>query len=137
EDGVLVHWFRKPHRKFGTSYRLINTIVGLQAVTIIASRGDVELLGQAYAFGVVWSFFMKALGVLVLRFRRHDQEYKTPLNIVVGNREIPIGLLLTTLVLFFVALANLFSKRGATVSGVGFTLILFAVFTISSRVNAK
>jgi amino acid transporter len=137
EDGILVPWFRKPHRKFGTSYRLINAIVILQVVTIVASRGDVELLGQAYAFGVVWSFFMKALGVLVLRFRRHDQEYKTPINIVVGNREIPVGLLITTLVLFFVAVANLFSKQVATVSGVGFTLVLFAVFTISSRINAK
>ena len=137
EDGVLVPWFRRPHRKFGTSYRLINTIVGLQAVTIVASRGDVKLLGEAYAFGVVWSFFMKALGVVVLRFKRHDQEYKTPLNITVGNREIPIGLLLTTLVLFFVAVANLFSKRVATISGVGFTLFLFIVFTLSSRLNAK
>src|SRR5215470_16149243 len=41
EDGVLVHWFQKPHRKFGTSYRLINTIVSLQVITIIASRGEV------------------------------------------------------------------------------------------------
>jgi len=137
EDGVLVHWFRRPHRKFGTSYRLINTIAVLQIVTIIASRGNVVLLGQAYAFGVVWSFFMKALGVLVLRFKRHDQEYKTPLNIMIGNREIPIGLFLTTLVLFFVAMANLFSKQVATISGVGFTLVLFIVFTISSRLNAK
>ena len=137
EDGVLVHWFRKPHQKFGTSYRLINTIVGLQVITIIASRGNVELLGQAYAFGVVWSFFMKALGVLVLRFKRHDQEYKTPLNITIGNREIPIGLFATTLTLFFVAMANLFSKQVATISGVGFTLFLFLVFTVSSRFNAK
>jgi hypothetical protein len=137
EDGVLFSWFRKPHRKFGTSYRLINTVVVLQGLTILASRGDVDLLGEAYAFGVVWSFFMKALGVVVLRFKRHDQEYKTPLNITVGNREIPIGLFLTTLVLFFVAMANLFSKQVATVSGVGFTLFLFIVFTISSRLNAK
>ena len=62
EDGVLVPWFRKPHRRFGTSYRLINLIMFLQIVTIVASRGDVILLGEAYAFGVVWSFFMKALG---------------------------------------------------------------------------
>ena len=103
----------------------------LQIVTIIASRGDVDLLGEAYAFGVVWSFFLKALGVLVLRFKRHDQEYKTPLNIRIGKREIPIGLLLTTLTLFFVALANLFSKQIATISGIGFTLFLFIVFTIS------
>src|SRR5262245_6767298 len=137
EDGVLVSWFRKPHKKFGTSYRLINTIVGLQVVTILASRGDVGLLGEAYAFGVVWSFFMKALGVTVLRFRRHDQEYKTPLNIKVGQREIPVGLLATTLTLFLVAIANLFSKQIATISGVGFTLFLFVVFTISNRINAK
>ncbi len=25
EDGVLLDWFRKPHGKFGTTYRIINT----------------------------------------------------------------------------------------------------------------
>jgi len=137
EDGVLVPWFRKPHRKFGTSYRLINAIAGLQLATVIASRGDVYLLSEAYAFGVVWSFFMKALGVLVLRFRRTDQEYKVPFNIKIGGRELPIGLFMTTLALFFVAMANLFSKQIATISGVGFTLLLFIVFTISERFNAR
>jgi amino acid transporter len=133
EDHVLTPWFRKPHGKYGTSYRLINLIVLLQVGTIIWSRGDVLLLGEAYAFGVVWSFFLKALGVLVLRFKRHDQEYKTPLNITIGGREYPIGLAVTTLTLLFVALANLFSKRIATISGVGFTLTMFIVFTISKR----
>lgn len=137
EDGVLVPWFRKPHRKYGTSYRLINLIVGLQILTIVVSRGDVTLLGEAYAFGVVWSFFIKALGVSVLRFKRHDQEYKTPINITLGGREIPIGLLVTTLILFLVAIANLFTKEIATYFGVGFTLFLFIVFTISVRINAK
>ena len=137
EDGVLVSWFRKPHLKFGTSYRLINAIVILQVATIIASRGNVKLLGEAYAFGVIWSFCMKALGVLVLRFRRHDQEYKTPLNFTIGGREIPLGLLATTFILFLVATANLFTKQIATISGVGFTLLLFAVFTFSGRLNAK
>ena len=81
EDGVLVDWFRKPHRKFGTTYRIINLIALLQIITIVLSGGDVYLLGEAYAFGVVWSFFLKALGVLVLRYHRHDQEYKFPWNI--------------------------------------------------------
>ena len=31
----------------------------LQIVTIVASRGDVLTLGEAYAFGVVWSFVFK------------------------------------------------------------------------------
>src|SRR5688572_8052330 len=137
EDHVLTPWFKKPHGKYGTSYRLINLIAILQVVTIVWSRGDVILLGEAYAFGVVWSFFLKALGVLVLRFKRTDQEYKTPLNITVGGREYPIGLTITTLTLLFVALANLFSKQVATVSGVGFTLTMFIVFTVSERRIAK
>ena len=35
EDGVLTTWFQKPHTRFGTSYRIINLIVGLQMLTIL------------------------------------------------------------------------------------------------------
>jgi amino acid transporter len=137
EDHILTPWFKRPHKRFGTSYRLINLITVLQVGTIVWSRGNVILLAEAYAFGVVWSFFLKALGVLVLRFKRNDQEYKTPFNIHIGGREYPIGLAITTLTLLFVALANLFSKQVATISGVGFTLTMFIVFTVSERMNRK
>src|SRR5262245_29297991 len=133
EDGVLHSAFQKPHRRFGTTYRIINLVTILQLITVVASRGQTYLLGEAYAFGIVWSFFLKSLSVLVLRFQRSDQEYKTPLNFHIAGREIPIGLILTTLVLFFVAMANLFSKRIATISGVAFMLGLFVLFTISER----
>ena len=73
EDGVLPDWFRHPHQKFGTTSRLINLIVVLQLVTIVISRGDVYMLGEAYAFGVVWSFAMKALSVLVLRYKQPER----------------------------------------------------------------
>ena len=124
EDGVLLDWFRKPHKKFGTTYRILNTMAILQILTILASRGDVFLLGEAYAFGVVWSFALKALGVLVLRYQRHDQEYKMGWNIHIAGKEIPIGLGLTTATLFLVAIANLFSKKIATIYGVSFTIVL-------------
>jgi amino acid transporter len=137
EDGVLLDWFRKPHKRFGTTYRIINLITALQIATILLSRGDLYLLGEAYAFGVVWSFFLKSLGVLVLRYHRHDQEYKTPLNPRIFGREWPVGLAVTTLVLFLVAVANLFSKQVATKSGVAFTAVFFIIFTISERVNAR
>jgi amino acid transporter len=137
EDGVLLDWFRKPHTRFGTTYRIINTITLLQIATIVGSRGDVYLLGEAYAFGVVWSFFLKSLGVLVLRYQRHDQEYKTPFNFRLGGVEIPVGLGATTLVLGFVAIANLFSKEYATIYGVSFTLVVFVLFTVSERINSR
>jgi hypothetical protein len=137
EDGVLLDAFRKPHRKFGTTYRIINLITLLQLATIILSRGDVYLLGEAYAFGVVWSFALKALGVLALRFQRNDQEYKVPLNFHIHGKEIPVGLAMTTLVLLSTAIVNLFSKQYATMYGVGFTIAFFLVFTISERINAR
>jgi amino acid transporter len=137
EDRVLMDWFRKPHRRFGTSSRLINMIAVMQVATILMSKGDVYLLGEAYAFGVVWSFFLKSLGVLVLRYKRHDQEYKFPINLRVAGTEIPIGLATTTLILGLVAVANLFSKQIATIYGVGFTICLFIVFTASEAINKR
>jgi amino acid transporter len=137
EDGVLLEWFRRPQKRYGTTYRIINMIALAQVLTIIGSRGDVLLLGEAYAFGVVWSFFLKGLGVLALRFQRSDQEYKTPLNIRIGNFELPIGLGAVVLMLFLVAIANLFTKKIATIYGISFTVVLFVIFTISELVNRR
>jgi amino acid transporter len=138
EDGVLPNWFRKPHRRFGTTSRLINTVVILQIVTIVLSRGDVNLLGEAYAFGVVWSFSFNALSVLVLRFRQpENREWKVPLNVRIGGIEIPIGLGIITLFLFTLACINVFTKELATIAGVSFTLAFFLLFSISERINRK
>jgi amino acid transporter len=70
EDGVLPDWFLKPHPRLGTNYRLLYLITGLQIFTIVASRGDVIVLGEAYAFGVVWSFVFNTMSMVVLRFKK-------------------------------------------------------------------
>jgi hypothetical protein len=139
EDGVLTDWFRKPHTKYGTSYRLINMVVVLQIVTIVLSRGDVYVLGEAYAFGVVWSFAFKSLAMFVLRFSEPDapREWRVPLNITVRGREIPVGLGLISLVLFAAAAINLFTKQTATISGIAFTLLLYTLFVTSERITTK
>ncbi len=138
EDGVLPDWFRHPHTRYGTTSRIINTIVILQLVTIVISRGDVNMLGEAYAFGVVWSFAMKALSVLVLRYKQPGaREWKVPLNFHVGNTELPVGLLLITLVLFALAIINVLTKEVATISGVSFTIAFFIVFELSDIANRK
>src|SRR5262249_40599492 len=54
EDGVLPAWFLKPHPKYGTTYRVLLLITGLQLVILLGSRGHTLVLGEAYAFGVVW-----------------------------------------------------------------------------------
>ena len=138
EDGVLPDWFLKPHPRFGTTYRLINTVAGLQIFTIVASRGNVLTLGEAYAFGVVWSFVFKALSMLVLRFKQPGhREYEVPFNFRAGGFDVPVGISLIFLVLAGVALANFFTKEVATITGSAFTGILFFIFFFSERAHHK
>ena len=138
EDGVLTDWFRKPHRKFGTSYRIINLVFILQMVTIVASRGNVIILGEAYAFGVIWSFTFNSLAMLVLRWKYHGERgWKVPPNIRIGKTEFPIGLFSVFLVLLSTAIVNLFTKSIATVSGIVFAAAFFIIFSISERQNLR
>jgi len=138
EDGVLTDWFRAPHKKYGTTYRLINLIVVLQLVTIIGSGGDIFILGEAYAFGVIWSFTFNAIATLVLRFKRPGpREWKVPLNVRIKGIELPVGIILVALILVSVAVVNLLTKVVATISGIIFTLVFLALFTISERINRR
>lgn len=138
EDGVLTDWFRRPHKKFGTSYRIINLIVGLQLITIIASRGNVYVLGEAYAFGVIWSFTFNSLAMLLLRFKyKGERGWRVPPNIKIGNIELPVGLVSVHLVLLSTAIVNLFTKEVATVAGLVFSITFFFIFTVSEHVNKR
>jgi hypothetical protein len=138
EDGVLTSWFQKPHHRFGTSYRIINLIVCMQLLTIVLSRGDVYQLAALYAFGVIWSFAMKALAVLVLRFTEPgNRAWKVPGNFHIGKTEVPFGLIVISAVLLITALVNLFTKSQATIAGIIFSAVFFTIFTVSERHVAK
>ena len=139
EDGVLTDAFQKPHPRFGTSYRIINLVVGMQLLTIVLTRGNVFTLAGLYAFGVVWSFALMALAVLVLRYTEPaKREWKVPGNIPLGKgRELPLGVILIATVLFLTAIVNFFTKYQATIGGVTFSLVFFGLFTYSERRVAR
>jgi nucleotide-binding universal stress UspA family protein/uncharacterized protein YjeT (DUF2065 family) len=138
EDGVLPDWFLKPHPRFGTSSRLINLVVVLQVITILASRGNVLTLGEAYAFGVVWSFVFMSMSMLVLRFKRpQHREYEVPLNIRFGRFDLPIGMTLIFLTLAIAAIANLLTKEVATITGVAFTAGFYGIFWVSEHAHRR
>jgi amino acid transporter len=138
EDGVLTDWFRKPHPKFGTSHRIVNLVFALQMFTILVTRGNVITLGEAYAFGVIWSFTFNSLAMLVLRWKYHGERgWKVPPNIKIGKTEVPVGLFCVFLVLLSTAITNLFTKSIATVSGIIFAAAFFIIFTVSERANLR
>jgi amino acid transporter len=132
EDGVLTSAFQKPHPRFGTSYRVINLIVILQLLTIVLTHGNVFVLAGLYAFGVIWSFSFMSLAVVVLRYKEPgNREWRVPGNPKIFGKEIPLGLMVVSVVLFTTALVNLFTKSEATIAGVSFSAIFFGIFTYS------
>jgi hypothetical protein len=139
EDGVLTPWFLHPQQRFGTTHRLINIICLLQLLTIVASMGDVYTLGEAYAFGVIWSFVFKTLAMVILRFKdKSPREYEVPLNIRIRNAiDLPIGIIAIFLILFSTAVVNLFTKKVATVWGISFTIAFLLVFLICEQLSHR
>jgi len=86
----------------------------------------------------MWSFAMKGLAVLVLRYKQRDQrEFRVPLNFKFGSVEVPLGLGLITLTLVALCVINLLTKQVATISGVSFTIVFFAIFSITERTTRK
>jgi amino acid transporter len=142
EDGVLTPWFQHPHKRFGTTHRLINLIAVMQVIVIVASRGDVDTLGEAYAFGVIWSFVFMTMSMAVLRLKdRSPRQYRVPLNVhkrtKEGEIDLPIGIFVVFLILASTALINLVTKKTATIWGVGFTLGFLIVFVIVEHISHR
>jgi Amino acid permease len=143
EDGVLTPWFQHPQKRFGTTHRLINIIAIMQIVVIIASVGNVNTLGEAYAFGVIWSFVFMTMSMTVLRFRdKRPREYEVPLNIRVKSKdgkgfEFPVGIFAVFLILLSTALINLLTKKTATIWGCAFTAGFLLMFIIVERISHK
>lgn len=139
DDGILHDWFRHLHKKFGTTYRMINIIAITQIMILLISRGDIFLLGEAYAFGVLWSLTFNTLSMIILRFRKQDEEreWMFPFNIKVGSVYVPIGLVVILMALLAATGMNMLTKKVATIGGVLFTMTFFTVFQISEKLNEK
>ena len=97
------------------------------------------MLGEAYAFGVIWSFAFNAMSVLILRYKRPDapRDWRVPLNLRIGGVELPLGLIGIAVVLFACAVVNLFTKEIATISGMLFTGAFFVMFLVSERITKR
>jgi amino acid transporter len=142
EDGVLTPWFQKPHKRFGTTNRIINLVGVAQIVVILASLGDVNTLGEAYAFGVIWSFVFMSLAMTVLRFKlRSPRRYNVPFNITKqthsGQIHFPVGIFVVFLILFSTACMNLLTKKTATIWGVGFTAFFLTAFVLVEHISHR
>jgi len=139
EDGILNESIRKLHKKYGTTYKIITLVAILQGLVVLLSGGDIFILGEAYAFGVLLSLTFDVLSIIVLRFKKADEirEWMFPFNIKYDKYYIPLGLIIIFIILSATFFMNLITKKIATISGIIFTIVLYTIFTISEKKNEK
>lgn len=90
--------------------------VSVPLVVVIASNGNVNLLGDLYAFGLLGTFVLTCISLDVVRWREYKQW--SPGKIAF----FAVGVLTTVLVIIAWAI-NLFGKPQATAFGGGLTVI--------------
>ena len=97
--------------RFGTPHIAIGVTVLVPVTVILSTRGDIKLLGEMYAFGLLGAFSLSSAGLDLVRWRRGDR----------GPR-FWIGLV-TTATVIVAWVVNLVTKPLATYFGGGITLV--------------
>ena len=140
EDGVLTDWFRAPHKKYGTTYRIITLIAVMQIVTIIGSRGNIFISRRSICFwrhlelhvqraGDSGSALRSARGARVESASQHPR--------LAATRD-PVGLLTVAFILLSTRADEPVHQRGG--DDLGHRLHASSFFTysqISERINRR
>jgi magnesium transporter len=135
DEGVLDVEFRRPHQTFGTPFRLIDATGAAQMAIVLLSGGQGSWLARAYAMGVIWSTVMKTLALVRFRFIRLEKRaYRVPLNIRIGRREWPAGLLMLALLLTVAGVALLIALDVPSIAAIGVVGGLTALMIGSERI---
>ncbi len=138
EDNIFSPWFRRPHHRYGTTHRFISSIAIVQVIIVLLCKGDVFLLGEAYAFGVVWCFVSQTLAVLVLRWKdKTKREFMVPFNIKIKGVYFPVGMSIIFIILLGIGIINLFTKTTATKAGLLFTLAVYIMLRAFEWANKR
>jgi amino acid transporter len=113
--GFLPQWLAERNQRFGTPHRAIAISVVVPAAVVLATRGQMELLGDMYSFGLLGAFTLTSLGIDRLRTQ---ERYRGP--------AFWVGLFTSALVLLAWGV-NLVEKTKATMFGGTTTVIGFCI----------
>ncbi|HLH69783.1 MAG TPA: APC family permease [Candidatus Dormibacteraeota bacterium] len=119
--GFLPRVLEQRNRWRGTPHWAILLAVGLPVLLVTVSQGDVTLLGDLYAFGLLGAFILTSLSLDVVRW--HDHQWRQRPR---ANLSFSVGVA-TTLLVATAWITNLVAKPLATRFGGGLTALGLAV----------
>src|SRR3954470_6195970 len=113
--GFLPQWLAERNVRYGTPHRAIAISVVVPVIVVLATQGQMELLGDMYSFGLLGAFTLTSIGIDRLRAQE-------------GHRGPAFWIGLFTSALVIVAWGvNLVAKTKATMFGGSVTLVGFGV----------
>jgi magnesium transporter len=118
-DGLLPSGLASFHTRLGTPARAIDASAAAAILTIVVSGGRVSWLAHAYGVAVAAMLVLKVAALVRLRPAYRDaRPFTTPFTVRLGTRELPLGLLITGLLVAASTLAMMAAGDAASISAV-------------------
>jgi magnesium transporter len=134
DEGVFHAALRTLHPRFGTPSRLIDATAVVSIGVVLVSGGGVTWLARAYGVGLVWSALLKTIALIRFRFKRPGaRAYRVPLNLALGRREWPIGLIVVAVLLAVPGLSLLLALDAPSIAGAAVVVTVTALLIVSER----
>jgi basic amino acid/polyamine antiporter, APA family len=129
----LPEFLRLLNPRFRTPYIAIAVFGAVACLAILP--GEADFLAVIYAFGAMLSFTMAHISVTALRLKRPDVErpYKGPLNIRVGDRDLPLFAILGGLGTGIALVVATVLDLRVLVSGVGWMALGVLLYVVYRR----
>ncbi len=129
-EGALSERLGFLHSKFGTPSRAIDVAAAATILVMFVSGGRVTWLAHAYAVAIVTTLALKIAALVRLRrLRPAARPFQAPLNLHVGAREIPLGLLASTVLFAAGAMAMVIARDPPAIAVFALMGSLLVLFT--------
>jgi magnesium transporter len=107
-EGVLSDALALLHTKFGTPSRALNAATAAVILVIVVSGGRVAWLSRAYGIAIAVTLLFNVAVLIRLRRRAsRPAAFQVPLNVQLGSRRVPLGLLMPAACVLAAALATI------------------------------
>jgi APA family basic amino acid/polyamine antiporter len=142
EHGQLPRAFGRLHRRTLVSPEAILS-AGLIAGSIVVVSSfvpnEVNFLASVFSFGVLLAFTAAQLAVVKLRWDEPDlpRPYRTPFNVAVRGREIPIPAIAGAVLTFAVWIVSMVTHAGARYAGPAWLLAGLVVYVVVRRSHGE
>jgi APA family basic amino acid/polyamine antiporter len=142
EHGQLPRAFGRLNRRTLVSPQAIASAALMSSTIVVISsfvHHEVQFLASVFSFGVLLAFTAAQLAVIKLRVTEPDlpRPYRSPLNVSIGGKEIPLPAIVGAVLTFLVWLDSMATHAGARYAGPAWLAVGLVVYVVVRRSHGE